>query len=303
MVDESRRQRQEVGEFRERLYDRWQLPLERLRMLISISREFGNSVSQDARQSANAVSRSHLIEVLSRSHARACQITDEIVWLLEGGFADGAMARWRTLHELTVVASFIAYHGEALAERYVLHQTVEANRAAKDYQDYCQRLGLEPLQESELASLRSSTDSFVLRFGKEFRENYGWASHHLRIPKPDFRKIELAVGVDYLRPYYRMASHNVHANPKGIFFRLGVSDESHVLLAGPSNAGLADPGQCAALSLGQICGELASLQPSVDHNLILQVIVLLVTEIADLFGQAHTKLEDDERKIRAAAIE
>ncbi|WP_224497072.1 DUF5677 domain-containing protein [Bradyrhizobium septentrionale] len=45
-------------------------------------------------------------------HARSCQITQEIIWLLSGGFADAAMARWRTLREATAVASLIGEHGE-----------------------------------------------------------------------------------------------------------------------------------------------------------------------------------------------
>jgi hypothetical protein len=96
------------GAFRERLYERWQMPLERLRMLVTVTREFGAGINENARQSTSATSHKFMIDVLSRSHARACQIDEEIICLLEGGFADGAMARWRTLHEVAVVASFIA---------------------------------------------------------------------------------------------------------------------------------------------------------------------------------------------------
>jgi len=145
---ESRLQRRELAGFRKRLYDRWKLPLEGLRMLLTMSRELGDSVNQEIRQSPDASSRRHLIEVLTRSHARACQIVEEIVCLLEGGFSDGAMARWRTLHEVAVVASFVAAHGEDLAERYVLHQAVESKRASDDYQSCQPRLGYEPLAES-----------------------------------------------------------------------------------------------------------------------------------------------------------
>jgi hypothetical protein len=41
-------------------------------------------------------------------------------------------------------------------------------------------------------------------------------------------------------------------NPEGVFFKLGLIGESEVLLAGPSNAGLTDPGHASALSLMQI---------------------------------------------------
>jgi Family of unknown function (DUF5677) len=291
---ESRRQHREMAGFRRRLYGRWKVPLEGLRMLLTMSRELGDTINQEIRKSPDASSCNNLIEVLIRSHARACQIGEEIVCLLEGGFADGAMARWRTLHEVAVVASFIAAHGEDLAERYVLHRAVESKRAAADYQNCQQRLGYEPLAESEIKAVHSSYDAVIARFGQDFgKGDYGWAGHHLGQVKPTFKDIEHAAGIDHLRAHYRMASHNVHANPKGVFFKLGLLAESQVLLAGPSNAGLADPGHGAALSLAQVSAALAGLQPTFDNDVALQMIVQLVEEIGEAFGQAHERLAAD----------
>ena len=78
----------------------------------------------------------------------------------------------------------------------------------------------EPIEEAELKTLRASYDAAIARFGNEFKGQYGWAAHHLKNPKPNFDQIEQAVGNGHLRAHYRMASHNVHANPKGVFFRL-----------------------------------------------------------------------------------
>lgn len=296
---ESRLQRRELAGFRKRLYDRWKLPLEGLRMLLTMSRELGDSVNQEIRQYPDASSRRHLIEVLTRSHARACQIVEEIVCLLEGGFSDGAMARWRTLHEVAVVASFVAAHGEDLAERYVLHQAVESKRASDDYQSCQPRLGYEPLAESEIKAVQKAYAAVIARFGQDFgKGDYGWAGHHLGKAKPTFKDIERAAGIEHLRAHYRMASHNVHANPKGVFFKLGMLTESQVLLAGPSNAGLTEPGQCAALSLAQVSAALGRLQSTLDNNVALQVIVRLVAEVAEAFGQAHERLAADEASVQ-----
>lgn len=290
---ESRLERQDLGEFRKRLYDRWQLPLERLRMLLTISREFGEGINHKVRQSTDDTTRKYLVEVLTRSHARACQITEEILCLLEGGFADGAMARWRTLHEVAVVTSFIARHGEDLAERYVLHEAVEANRAAAEYQKCGPRLGYAPFEDNELRVLQSSCDAVMARFGTDFKGQYGWAAHHLKIAKPTFADIERSVGNGYLRAHYRMASHNVHANPKGVFFKLGILGESQVLLSGPSNAGLADPGDRTAWSLAHISATIATLEPSLHNGMVLQVGIQLMTEIGELFAEADARLAEE----------
>jgi len=298
---ESRLQRRELAGFRKRLYGRWMAPLEGLRMLLTMSRELGDSVNQEIRRSPDAESRKNLIEVLTRSHARACQIVEEILCLLEGGFSDGAMARWRTLHEIAVVASFVAAHGEDLAERYVLHQAVESKRAADDYQKCQPHLGYEPLAAKEIKAVQKAYDAVIAKFGPEFgKGDYGWAGYHLGKTQPTFKDIETAAGIDHLRAHYRMASHNVHANPKGVFFKLGMLAESQVILAGPSNAGLTEPGQCAALSLAQVSTTLAMLQPTLDNTVTLQMIAELVHEIPEAFAQAHDRLAADEASVRRA---
>jgi hypothetical protein len=77
------------------------------------------------RKSKNRQSRRVLIRLL----VRACQVTDEILCLLENGFAGGAMARWRTRHEIAVVAAVILQHSDEISKRYLAHQHVESKRA------------------------------------------------------------------------------------------------------------------------------------------------------------------------------
>ena len=297
----SREQRRELAAFRKRLYDRWKIPLESLRMLVTMSRELGDSVNREIRQSPDASKRGHLIDVLVRSHARACQVAEEILTLLEGGFADGAMARWRTMHEIAVVASLIATYGEDLAERYVLHTTVESKRAADEYQRCRPRLGYEPLPEREIEAVQKACEAAISKYGLGFAKgDYGWAGRHLGKTKPTFKDIEAAVQIDHFRAHYRLASHNVHANPKGVFFALGMLPETQVLLAGPSNAGLADPGHGAAISLSRVTAALVGLQqpPTLDNNIALLMTVQLVDEIGEAFGDAHGRLDADEAALR-----
>ena len=81
-----------------------------------------------------------------------------------------------------------------------------------------------------------------------------------------FADIEKASGLDHLRPYYKMASHNVHANPRGISFHLGLSDGSDILLAGPSSYGLTDPAHGAAMSVHQATIPMLSLVTNVEFQ-------------------------------------
>jgi hypothetical protein len=183
---ESRQQRRDLIGFRKRLYDRWKAPLESLRMMVTMSRELGDSVNRELRQSPDASSRRHVVDVLARSHARACQIVEEILTLLEAGFADGAMARWRTMHEIAVVASFIAAHGEEAAERYVSHEAIESKRAADDYQRCQPRLGYEPLPDKEIKAAQKAYEAVIAKYGPEFAKgDYGWAPSPRQAQNPD----------------------------------------------------------------------------------------------------------------------
>jgi hypothetical protein len=288
---ELRRQKREYAGFERRLYRRWGLPLGLLRMLLTISQEYGASINQELRGSS--VYPPHLLEVLTRLHARAGQVVHEILVLLAAGFSDGAMARWRTLHEIAVIALFIGEYGEDLAERYILHQQVESRRAMQDYIACYERLGYESLEPREVAAVEQSYQSLLVRFGRSFGTQYGWAPEQLGISKPAFNNIERAVGIDHLRAHYRMASHNVHANPKGVFFKLGLLEEENLLLAGPSNAGLADHGHSAAISLVQTSTPLGLFHPTFDNIVALRIMVLLEREIGEAFGDAHQQLLHD----------
>jgi len=175
---EANAQRADVDAFRDRLEHRWGKALGKLRLLLTISREWGATAHERRRTKRNS-DPTHLEKVLLRLHVRACQITNEIIVLLENGFADGAMARWRTLHEVATVASVIAIHGEEMAERYVHHQVVEAYKGLIAYERDHVGLRFKPISKKESQRIRKAYAAAVRRFGTKFAEEYGWAAHHL----------------------------------------------------------------------------------------------------------------------------
>jgi hypothetical protein len=101
-------------------------------MLVAIARELGGEMNADARSNAATLGPA-LVDVITRMHARPCQIAEEVIVLSECGFANGAMARWRTMHEVFVVASFISKHGEKCAKAYCEHQAVESKKGSDEY--------------------------------------------------------------------------------------------------------------------------------------------------------------------------
>lgn len=280
--------------FESNLASVWHKPLDLLEMFIAIALEVGEEFNGEFRATA-AAEQDCVFEVLTRLHARACQIASEVLVLLESGHADGAHARWRSLHEIAVVGFFVKLHDNAVAERYLLHDGVESYKAAVQYQEHCSTLGYEPLSQEEFDEIKANYGSLINRFGTPYKSDYGWAASALGNKRPTFRDIEKEAGLDHLRPFYKLASHNVHANPKGVFFKLGLYPNSgNILLAGPSNTGLADPGHGTAISLGQITVALLTTRPNIDRLVACEVLMKLDPEIGKEFLAAQKSLENQE---------
>lgn len=240
-----------------------------------------------------------LKDILTRQHVRACQVTDEILCLLENGFADGAMARWRTLHEIGVVAAVISRHGENIAQRYLAHQAVESKRAMNKYLDCYRQLGYKPLPAREVKKVEKAYAAAVAKYGEAFKSEYGWAAEHLKKKRPTFTDLEAEAGRAEMRSYYQMGNDNVHAGVKSMFFRLGLPDNYEGLLAGRSNGGLMEPGQNAAHTLTQISVLVCLSGPNMDDLVVADMMRMLRHEIPRSFYAAERRLRKDDKNYRA----
>ncbi|MCB9431958.1 MAG: hypothetical protein H6668_08230 [Ardenticatenaceae bacterium] len=284
--------RKDMKGFEKRLDKDWKRPFDLFESFLVLAFEAGDEFNSDFRKDATEVE-NYVLEALTRLHARACQIAWEVFVLLKSGFADGAHARWRSLHEIAVVASFIKTHGNEVAERYLLHDNIESYKAATLYQKHCQALGDEPIPQDEYNSLITVRDELIARFGNSYKNNYGWSSSALNKQDPNFSDIEENAGLDHLRPYYKLASHNVHANPKGVMFKLGLSGNTqNVLLAGPSNFGFTDPAQGTAYSLGLVTVTLITTRPTIDNLVLSNILLRLESEIGEEFLKVQKDIED-----------
>jgi hypothetical protein len=286
--------------FEARLYSRWLEALDLYEAILIATREIGEEFT--GAHHPQALAEEDLVfGVLARLHARACETASEILALLKSGHASGAHARWRTLHEVTVTAYFVAQHGQQVAERYVLHETVEELKAARNYERCQPRLashGYEPLDPGDLPALETEVAPLKDRFGDNFKENYGWASAALEIARPTFAQIEAAVELDHIRAHYQMASHPVHAGSKGLSFNLGKSPRTTMLLTGGSNYGLADPGHAALVSLLQCTERFVTCRVPEPLLLVgLKALMQLEKEAGEAFVRIQHELREEEEAL------
>jgi Family of unknown function (DUF5677) len=197
----------------------------------------------------------------------------------------------------------------------LLYQIVETLQAARHYEKHYARLGYEPIAPETIPNLEQQVNLYRTKFGQEYnqvvsRGSYGWAAEVLRLNKkpPTFDMIEEAVGFAHMRPYYKLASEAIHASPKGIMFDVGNLDRN-LLPAGPSNAGLADPGSMALIAFHRCTAHLLLYQRYFEEPglreihlqslVACQVMQELLEEANQAFLETHQQLMREERERQA----
>jgi hypothetical protein len=237
-------------------------------------------------------------EALLRLHARACLIYGEALCLMKGGFADGAMARWRSLHEIATIAFYLANGDSRLSERYLRHQFVEKHKKLRSYKAHEKRLRLQPIDPAQVQLIEQEYQRLITEYGIDFKGNYGWAAAALKKANPNFSDIEKKVGVDHLRPYYKWACEKIHASTNGLYKTLGLGDDEMIMLAGPSNYGLTDPAQMCALSLYQTTVAFAASWQNLDLIVLCRACQEAHRPIGETFLRIQRDLERDEMALR-----
>lgn len=249
--------------FQQNLFKTWKAPMVRLDAMLACTSEI---LAEKVNQSDTNKKQ---FNIANKLYARAIHIAKEISHLLKGGYADGAMARWRSLHETTVITSFLATSDEKLTIRFIDYQAVERLKAAKTYIEHQEFLDFERISPLQLSEYEAEVACLCQKYGNEFKKEYGWASEkftqHKRIT---FKDIEESVNLGFLRIHYNFSSKNIHSGIDSIGFKLGLSmSNSNVLLAGPSNEGLIEPLQCTSLSLCYMTNAINTLTPDIASHI------------------------------------
>jgi uncharacterized protein DUF5677 len=297
--EQAKFERDSLQGFRRRLEARWGKGFDGLRMLLTIVREMGGEVHARARRSRSSKNQA-IRSILLRLHTRACQVTAEIITLMENGYADGAMARWRTLYEIGVVATVISDGGDELAQRYMAHEAVESKLALDEYDRCHQALGFKPMSLKERRRVERAFKSAVDAHGAEFGKPYGWAAQYFGLKRVTFKELEDAADRSGMRSYYKMASYNVHADAKGVFHRLGVLGDPSRVIAGASDAGFAEPGQNTAITLVQITALLfRGRMSNLDIMIRMQLLISVRNEVPGALLKASRSLDRDHARLQA----
>ncbi len=276
--------------FRKRCYKRWKPGMDMLKMFIMISQEFGSTFNKRARTQAVADA-NYRFEAIVALHARSVRVANEIMALLREGFPDGALSRWRTLHELAVVATFLAENDNEVSKRFIAHRGIINLKALRQYEEHLPRSNMTPLEPGSLELAERQRDALIQEFGKEFGEEMGWA--YPIVPKPkgiNLYDLEIATGLDHWRPRFKWASDDIHAGAKPYHASLGASEvasDKPVLVVGQSNSGFTDPAHMCVITLNLANHALPKEYRTETEEMELVALRILSDVLGDTFLEIH----------------
>ena len=234
--------------------------------------------------------------LLKRFHARSIRIAKEIIILMRNGYADGALARWRSIFEIIVIAKFIEQNDNELSIMYQEYLNIENYNEMIEFQKRCEYLGVSKLPEKEVENTTNMRKKLEIRYSSKFIKPYGWASKIFIKDDITFNRIMNEVDYSLWKPYYKMACNSVHSGPKSVFFNIGLLNMKDLLLVGPSNIGFTDPAQLTSISLLQITSLLVKLVPSYEKIITLKALENLCFEIPIVFNEIQKQIEIEEKE-------
>lgn len=223
---EPRRRSDLIAEFREKqaafertLWERWKPAFDYYDWVLLQAQNAAWYMLRHHRQEA-IEQKDALLEAQTRLQARAYRTACEVRALLLSGNPDGALARWRTIHEVLVVMRFLQQHGTQTAERFLEYDKIQTAENWDRYEQLPPEWQILPVSPEEGVEARAERATIVKKYGPSFQNENGWACAALGLTKEksrvSFARLEEEVELDRFRFYVHIASNHVHVNMKGL---------------------------------------------------------------------------------------
>ncbi|MDP8250855.1 DUF5677 domain-containing protein [Pseudochrobactrum saccharolyticum] len=263
--------RRDCAAFEARNFQRWKPSFNHLETMCLLAREFGEMHGKSFKKN-NPEASDNVMAALAQIFPRALLVSEEIICLLKGGFPDGALARWRSLHELAITAKYISKHGEEIATLYLLSFHFLARNSARQMNEHSERANIDPISDEELKFLDERCEQAEAIIGRNIGTgpNSEWPAINKK--HSTFKKIEENVEMDHWRPRYKWATTYTHANYRpmeGLLGSTGRTEDGY--LVGQSSLGYTDPFQMTAITLMQITATYLMHGVNVDRLVMIRV--------------------------------
>lgn len=218
--------------------------------LYILSMEVGKTTFKNQNISENLFN-----EALKLLHMKACQIYAEISTLIKNGFGTGAMARYRSIYETSIVFEYILQKGEKAAQAYLDYLIV----ADMKEQKLLEELYNEDYIKNEKLTLKfnKEKDNLAEKYDQQFvnldNNDYVWAYYTMENPSGHnfgIKQLREEINRNDGAEHYKLASNIIHSSTSSVFSDLGNPYRS--TLSGGSNIGLSKPITLASFEMMNI---------------------------------------------------
>jgi Family of unknown function (DUF5677) len=281
---------------------RWGNQLSDLGLLIELCQNIGSKFHRSylSEKSGLFSARS---EALAKLHIRGCRIAQEVLVLMAQGFAEGALARWRSLFEIMVIAALLSKADEILPERWLAHESIDQKRTMDKQHEYVKTLGLEPTEFPETKRINNDYNSVIERYGNNFDNDYGWAAGQLNFGKrPTFSDLQRRVGDEAEAYFVKLAQLAVHGSAMastGLFHR----GDTDPLIPGYRGEQLELVGANMAQTLLRLSCLLIPEPWGFDDMIEIQILLRLRNDVVEGLYRKSDQIEENSQKYMAAAVQ
>ena len=219
----------------------------------------------------NKTNNSKLFNVLSIIFIKCNLLVKEIECLITNGFPNGAIARWRSLFEYSIIGKFIVTNenSEDLSERYLDFLDIERCNELCEYIKYYKFFNYEELNKTTIDEVNNKKEKLIKKYNNKFvKGNYGWASDILG-KEASFSDILKKTDEQDMTLYYKFSCSYIHGSCKNILVNLAnincinikVNDYEKII-GNASNIGFTEPMQLTMFSFLDMLSVLLSLNPT-----------------------------------------
>jgi hypothetical protein len=226
-------------------------------------------------------------------HAKTHLVAREAIALMRAGFPEGALARWRTMHEMACVALLLSSAPQLVAELYLISFRFDAYKAARQSYEFIPGNSKDHFTADEVEIFRLECQRLKATYGVNLADEYEWARTTMPQTmsvkrKINFRDIEEAAGQTWMRPYYKWASQHNHGAYRPADKGLGLCEsDAPLLLTGQSNSGMVDPMQLVARTLAKTSEAMLRVRRTFDSVIHQEVIDRLAYRVAPIASEVE----------------
>lgn len=279
------------SKFEQRLWERWKPALDLYDWVLIQTQNVAVYFIKHHRAQA-VEQKDWLYEAQTRLQARAYRTACEVQALLLSGNPEGALARWRTMHEILVVMLFLQKYGPETAERFLKYDLVQTAKNWDEYESLPDEWKILPVTPEEGVQARAEREKVLQKYGPAFKNENGWACAAFGRTKASSRvtlaELENKVDLKQFRFYYHIACNHIHVNMKGL-----ANDYSADLV--PSMRGFSAPAGTTLWGLAECTAIMLKLRPTPETKELEHMLNKVVAEASQAFLHIQQQMEQEEQ--------